>query len=52
MLCAGKVLAAAAIDLMEKPELLAAARKEFAEKSESGYVCPIEADAVPRTVDD
>ena len=47
MLQAGKVLAAAAIDLLEDPALLAAARAEFEERSEGGYVCPIEPDAVP-----
>ena len=47
MLTAGKVLAGAAIDLLEKPTLLAAARAEFEERSASGYVCPIEPDAVP-----
>lgn len=47
MLTAGKVLAAAAIDLISDPKLLAAARAEFEEKSESGYVCPIEDGAVP-----
>lgn len=47
MLTAGKVLAAAAIDLINDPQLLAAARAEFEEKSESGYVCPIEDGAVP-----
>lgn len=52
LLRAGEVLAAAAIDLIEKPELLAAARKEFEEKSGSGYVCPIEPGAIPRTIDD
>ncbi|MDO4816525.1 MAG: M20 family metallopeptidase [Bacillota bacterium] len=47
MLCAGKVLAATAIDLMENPELLAEARTEFAKKSKDGYTCPIEKNAVP-----
>ncbi len=47
LLCAGKVLAATAIDLLEKPELLKAARAEFEEKSAEGYTCPIEKDAVP-----
>lgn len=47
MLTAGKVLAATAIDLIEKPELLSAAKAEFEEKSASGYVCPIEDGAVP-----
>ena len=47
MLYAAKALSGAAIDLIEDPALLAAARVEFEEKSASGYVCPIEADAVP-----
>lgn len=47
MLCAGKVLAAAAIDLLENEDLLKAARTEFEKKSAAGYVCPIEPDAVP-----
>lgn len=47
MLMAGKVLAATAIDLLTQPELLKEARAEFDEKSKSGYVCPIEPDAVP-----
>ena len=47
MLYAGKVLAAAAIDLLTKPEVLAAAKAEFQQKSVGGYVCPIEPDAVP-----
>lgn len=47
ILCAGKVLAATVIDLIEDDEALAAARAEFTKKSASGYVCPIEADAVP-----
>ena len=47
MLCAGKVLAAAAIDLMTQPELLRAARSEFEKRAATGYVCPIEPGAVP-----
>lgn len=47
MLLAGKVLAATAIDLLTKPALLAEAKAEFEEKSQSGYVCPIEEGAVP-----
>lgn len=47
LLLAGKVLACAAIDLYEKPELLAAAREEFQKRTKSGYVCPIEEGAVP-----
>lgn len=44
---AGKVLTAAAIDLMNQPEVLAAAREEFVRRTREGYVCPIPADAVP-----
>ena len=44
---AAKALAGAAIDLIEDPDILAAAREEFEEKSASGYVCPIEPGAVP-----
>ena len=47
MLLAAKVLAATAIDLLSDEELLAAAKAEFAERAEGGYVCPIEPDAVP-----
>ena len=49
MLAAGKVLAAAAIDLMTRPELLQEARTEFEKRAAAGYVCPIEPGAVPRT---
>lgn len=44
---AGKVLAASAVDLLKKPELLKAAREEFLMRTEGGYVCPIPEDAVP-----
>ncbi|MCI8658683.1 MAG: amidohydrolase [Lachnospiraceae bacterium] len=44
---AGKVLAAAVIDLLEKPEILKEARKEFERYTKEGYVCPIPKDAVP-----
>ena len=47
MLCAGKVIASAAIELLEQPALLEKAKSEFKERSASGYVCPIEPDAVP-----
>ena len=47
MLLAGKALAATAIDLMTDGELLQKARAEFIQRSEEGYVCPIEPDAVP-----
>ncbi len=48
---AGKVLAAAAIDLFNDPKLLEAARAEFEERTEEGYTCPIPADAVPTIAD-
>ncbi len=44
---AGKVLAAAAIDLLKNPELLKQARTEFERRTASGYICPIPPDAVP-----
>ena len=50
LLHAGKVLAAAAIDLYEDPQLLGAAREEFDKRTRSGYVCPIEKDAVPTVI--
>ena len=45
--CAGKVIASAAIELINDPELLKKAKDEHAERSADGYVCPIEPDAVP-----
>ena len=47
MLLAAKVLAATAVDLMTDEQLLSDAKAEFAERTASGYVCPIEPDAVP-----
>ena len=44
---AGKVLAAAAIDLLTDPALLEAARAEFQKQTAAGYICPIPPDAVP-----
>ena len=44
---AGKVLAAAAIDILEDTSILDEARAEFEKRTKSGYVCPIPADAVP-----
>lgn len=41
MLTAAKVLAAAAADLMEDPELLKAAREEFSYAAREGYDCPL-----------
>ena len=50
-LCAGKVLCAAAVDLLEQPELLQAARREYEERTADGYTCPIPPDAVPTIPD-
>ncbi|MBQ9535621.1 MAG: amidohydrolase [Clostridia bacterium] len=50
ILLAGKVLAAAAIDLYENPEIIKAAKAEHAKATEEGYTCPIEKDAVPTAV--
>ena len=48
-LLAGKVLAATAIDLIEKPDVLQAAKDEYDAKMKryGGYFCPVPADAVP-----
>ncbi len=43
---AGKVMCAAAIDLLEQPELLVQAKAEFQQRTAGGYTCPIPADAV------
>lgn len=48
---AGKVLCAAAIDLLEQPELIAAAKTEFAGRTAEGYTCPIPPEAVPTIPD-
>lgn len=47
LLKAAQVLCGAAIDLLEQPELLSAAREEFAARTAGGYHCPIPAEAVP-----
>ena len=44
---AGKVMAAAAIDLLLDPVLVEEARVEFLKRTKEGYTCPIPADAVP-----
>lgn len=49
--CAAKVLAATAVDLMEDPSLLSAARREFEKAAASGYVCPIPEGATPAIPD-
>ena len=50
-LCAGKVLCAAAVDLLEQPELLQAAHREHEERTADGYTCPMPPDAVPTIPD-
>lgn len=49
VLLAGKVLAATAIDLIEKPETLQAAKAEYDAKMKryGGYFCPVPEGAVP-----
>ncbi|MBR0481261.1 MAG: amidohydrolase [Firmicutes bacterium] len=48
---ASKVLACAAIDLFEKPEILSAAKEEFAKRMEGKeYTCPIPEGAVPTAI--
>ena len=46
MLLASKVLAGAVADLMEKPEILKAAKEEFAITAADGYDCPLSKDVV------
>lgn len=41
LLYAAQVLAAAAVDLLTGPELLAAAKAEFAAVAQKGYTCPL-----------
>ena len=48
---AGKVLAAAAIDLFNQPEILKEAREEFEKRTAAGFVSPFPADAVPTIPD-
>ena len=51
LLHAGKVLAGAAIDLFEQPELIEEAKKEFEAAAKGGYYCPVPADAVLRPIE-
>ena len=44
---AGETGCAAAIDLLEQPALLEAAKAEFRQRTVGGYTCPIPPDAVP-----
>lgn len=48
---AGKVLAAAAMDLFTQPALLEEAKAEFQRRTVAGYTCPIPANAVPVVAD-
>ncbi|MBQ9988975.1 MAG: amidohydrolase [Clostridia bacterium] len=50
LLMAGKVIAATAIDLLEQPNILAAARAEFEKRTVAGYACPIPDGAKPEIV--
>ena len=50
LLTAGKVLAAAAIDLYEQPELLEKAKEEFLQRTAAGYLCPVPEGAVIRAL--
>jgi len=52
LLYAAQVLAATAVDLYEKPDLLEAAKAEFKVMTKAGYICPIEPDAVPVPVEE
>ncbi len=47
---AGKVLAAAAVELMRSPEVLKEARAEFEKRTKEGYNCPIPKGAVAKAV--
>ncbi len=52
LLYAAQVLAATALDLLNDPALLDAAKAEFAVAAKAGYCCPIEPDAVPVPVEE
>lgn len=52
VICAGKVLASAAIELIENPDLVQAAKDEFKIRAKAGYFCPVPADAIPIAVGD
>lgn len=51
LLYAAKIIASAAIDLIEDPQLLAAAKAEFVESTKEGYICPIPADEYAKAVE-
>lgn len=49
MLFAGKIIGGSVIDVMEQPELIEAAKKEWVDRlGENGYECPIPAGVKPR----
>jgi aminobenzoyl-glutamate utilization protein B len=50
MLHAGKVLTAAAIDIINDPNLLGSARLEFQERTKKGFVSPIPDGAKPEII--
>lgn len=47
LVTAGKVLALAAINLMEQPELLEEAKKEYRKTTGGSYICPVGMDTAP-----
>lgn len=51
LLYAGKVMASAAIHMMENPEIIEAAKKEYTKKLEGQTYVPIPADVKPRPID-
>lgn len=51
MLYAAKVLAKTAVELYERPELLAKAKAEYLENSAGGYYCPIPKDEYAKAVE-
>ena len=50
VLCAGKVLAATAIDLLSSPETLESAKAEFEKATAKGYTCPVPAGEEPKVI--
>ncbi len=50
MIYAGQVIAATAIDAIEDPSIIEAAKKDFASRVGDGYVCPIPKGAKPKTL--
>jgi len=50
MLYAGKVMAAAAIELMENPQLIEKAKEEHKMRVGEGYICPIPKGVQPRAI--